>query len=122
MFTPNKRIIDLTLGEFAAFLEEKWNALKSHSKDSPPAKESEFMNVAECAAFTGYKPGYIRQLVFYQKIPYHQNRKPLKFKRSEIIDWMETECKKTIEKRATDFLNNNLLTTNLKKRKKNDDK
>ena len=122
MLSSTTRIIDLTLGEFAAFLEEKWNALKPHSRGSTPTKESEFMNVAECAAFTGYKPGYIRQLVFYNKIPYHKMRKPLKFKRSEIVEWMETECKRTIEKIATDYINNNPLTTNLKKRNKNETK
>ena len=117
MFKPTTRIIDLTLEEFGAFLEEKWKSLKSHIRNHSEAKEPEFMNVEGCATLTGYKPGYIRQLVFKREIPFHKNRKPLKFKRSEIVEWMETECKTTLKKRATDFINNNRLTASLKKTK-----
>jgi excisionase family DNA binding protein len=55
--------------------------------------DSDFMNVKECALLTGYKPDYIRQLVFKRAIPFHKNpkRKPVRFKRFEILAWMATK-------------------------------
>ena len=66
----------------------------------------EFMTIDECAALTGYKPDYIRQMVFKRKIPFHKNpnRKPIRFKRDEILHWMATKKFSPIDELADAYI------------------
>ena len=77
----------MTLGELIEILDQREAVAKTKQNLSSP---KEYMNVSECADLTGYSPEYIRQLVFKRKIPFHKrpDRKPLRFRRSDVIEWM----------------------------------
>ena len=74
-----------------------------------------FLNIDQCATLTGYKPGYIRQLVFKQAIPFFKSkgRKPVRFKEAEILAWMADKKFTPINEQADDYLEvNNLKLKN----------
>ena len=66
----------------------------------------EYMNASECAVLTGYSPDYIRQLVFKRQIPFHKraDRKPVRFKREEIAEWMAGKKYSPITDMADDYI------------------
>lgn len=111
MISKDKKITELTWGEIVADLDERY----SKGTVTPvkqlylnPVSEG-FINVKECAALTGYAEDYIRQLVFKRAIPFHKNpkRKPLRFKRAEILEWMATKKFTPIEQLAEEHMENN---------------
>jgi len=105
--SSNKRIIDFTWAEFTEAFEAQYGHLfKIHSNCPIPRKESqEFINITECATLTGYKPDYIRQLVFRKKIPFYKNpnRKPIRFQRDEVLQWMATKKFVPIDELADNY-------------------
>jgi hypothetical protein len=82
-------MIDITVQELLELLDHRYGTT-SIMKTLPlvASNQPEYLNVEGCAALTGYKPDYIRQLVFQRAIPFYKNRKLLRFLRSEIINWM----------------------------------
>lgn len=113
MIPKDKKITDLTWGEIVADLDERYRkesvARTQKTLLNPDAEE--FLNVKECAALTGYTEDYIRQLVFKRSIPYHKNpkRKPIRFKRYEIIEWMATKKFTPIDEQADNYLTGNVF-------------
>lgn len=107
MIPLTKKIIDLTWGEVVSDLDERYgkNIYLSCAQLGMAAKE--FMSIKDCAALTGYKPDYIRQLVFKRKIPFHKNpnRKPIRFNRDEILQWMATKKFTPIDELAETYVN-----------------
>jgi excisionase family DNA binding protein len=109
MIHPEKRFIDLTWGEVVAELDSRYgqpNAILG-LKGSGQENLTPFINIKECAALTGYKVGYIRQLIFRKEIPFYktENRKPIRFRRSEIQDWLLGKKITPIDERADDYIN-----------------
>jgi excisionase family DNA binding protein len=110
MIPLEKRFIDLTWGEVMAELDSRYSqtnttlGLRSVGSESALAL---FINIKQCAELTGYKEGYIRQLVFKSQIPYYKtpNRKPVRFKRAEIVQWMAGKKFTPTEERADDYIN-----------------
>ena len=106
MILPNKRLIDLTWGEVLDDLDTRYGKKPGilHIQSNPVINE--FMNVAECALLTGYSPGYIRQLIFKRAIPFHKNPKlrPVRFKRTEILEWMASKKFEPINDMAENYL------------------
>ena len=62
--------------------------------------EQKFMDVNECAAYLGYNPYSLRNLVWKDKIPHYKPAGKLLFKITEIDEWIEkggnNEAKNTI--------------------------
>jgi hypothetical protein len=61
---------------------------------------------AEAAAFTGYKPGWVFQLVMARQIPHFKKGHRLLFLESELTAWLLSDRRKTqaelqAEKRPT---------------------
>lgn len=108
MIHPEKRFIDLTWGEVVAELDSRYGrtnaiiGMRSVVENLTP-----FITIKECAEITGYKVGYIRQLVFRKEIPYYktENRKPIRFRRTEIQDWLSGKKITPIDERAEDYIN-----------------
>jgi excisionase family DNA binding protein len=50
---------------------------------------SEFMNINEAAAFTGYTPTALYRKVARRQIPYRKHGWRLLFKRSELLEFLE---------------------------------
>jgi len=119
MITPETRIIDLTIADISSFLDERENAKKIGKKDTSEDKPKKILNVDSVAELTGYTKGYIRQLVFKKEIPYHQRspKSPLKFLRDEILQWMLGNKHTPVKELASEYLDKNELTSNLKKKK-----
>jgi predicted DNA-binding transcriptional regulator AlpA len=104
---PLKRLIDLTWGEVVLELDRRYNSPVSAANHSLAMQGSGvFLNTHECAAITGYTPGYIRQLVFKRDIPFYKskNRKPVRFKESEILLWMADRKFTPIDELADDYV------------------
>jgi predicted DNA-binding transcriptional regulator AlpA len=91
----SKRLMDATLGDLADVLYNM-NLSANNNSAGFQSIEPEFIGIAACSLLTGYKPNYLRQLVFKRAIPFYKakNRKPVRFKRSEILAWMSE--KKTL--------------------------
>ena len=108
MIPLHKKITELTWGDVLTDLDERYGNQNTLNTVVPSNVQvnAEFMGVAECALLTGYKPDYIRQLVFKRAIPFHKNPrlKPLRFKRSEILAWMATKKFSPIDEQAEDYL------------------
>ena len=114
MIDPNTRIIDVTWGQAIQELDARYGLLNSRYGNIMPAKSADtFLNIKDCAALTGYSPGYIRQLVFKRAIPFHKNPnlKPVRFKRDEILAWMGTKKFTPIDEQAEDYISDRALLT-----------
>ena len=99
--------MDATLGDLLDALADM--GFKRETKSEAfQSVQSEMIDVENCSSLTGYTPGYIRQLVFKRAIPFYKgkNRRPVKFKRTEIVSWM-TERKFTpLDEQADNYLHN----------------
>ena len=106
MIPLTKKINELTWGEVVSDLDERYGKNIPLSFAHPAMTTKEFMTIQECAALTGYKPDYIRQMVFKRKIPFHKNpnRKPIRFKREEILHWMATKKFTPIDELADTYI------------------
>lgn len=109
MIPLEKRFIDLTWGEVMAELDVRYsqNNAAFVMKSAGPENLAPFINIKECAELTGYKEGYIRQLVFKSQIPYYKtpNRKPIRFKRAEILQWIAGKKFTPTDERADNYIN-----------------
>ena len=65
-----------------------------------------FLNIDEVSEFIKMKKSSIYQLVYLRKIPYYKRGKLLLFKKSELVQWIESKRIETFEQLA--------LKTNLK--------
>lgn len=101
----SKRLMDATLGDLAEILAGMGFQINGKS-DSFTKVQPELMDVEACSALTGYSAGYIRQLVFKRAIPFYknENRKPVRFKRSEILAWMVEKKFQPIESLADEHI------------------
>ena len=103
-----KRLMDATLGDLADML---FSMISAANNNSPgfQAIEPEFIGIPGCSLLTGYKPDYIRQLVFKKAIPFYKakNRKPVRFKRYEILAWMSEKKHVPLTERADNYLQDN---------------
>ena len=108
MIDTNRRIIDLTWGEIVDELDARYGAgrVGPHVQLNP--EMTVFIGIKECALLTGYTPGYIRQLVFKRAIPFHKSPrlKPVRFKRSEVIEWMAGKKFQPISEMADNYMDN----------------
>jgi len=106
MIPLTKRIYELTLGEVLDAWDARFGTKPSNQHMQSNPILNEFMTLKECASLTGYKPGYIRQLIFKRAIPFHKNPKlkPVRFKRIEILEWMASKKFEPINDMADNYL------------------
>ena len=108
MIPHDKKINELTWGEVMFELDERYKESRNPAIPfQPNPVMQEFINIKVCAELTGYTVGYIRQLVFKREIPFYKGRKPLRFKRSEIQEWMVGRKYTPIEQLAEQHMENN---------------
>jgi len=100
--------MDATLGDLADVLVSMISATNNNSTGLQ-ATEPEFIGIPACSLLTGYKPDYIRQLVFKKAIPFYKakNRKPIRFKRSEILAWMSEKKHVPLSELVENYLQDN---------------
>ena len=65
-----------------------------------------YLNIEEASQFIKMKKTSIYQLVYQRKIPFYKRGKILLFKKSELVNWIESKRFETLEQLA--------LKTNLK--------
>lgn len=94
------------LPQATAFLLEKVeeltisiNEMKQLLKRQTAAKE-EMIGINEACEILSLAKPTVYALVQANKIPYYQPRKMLKFKRTELMEWMEKSRKNRLTKRA----------------------
>ena len=56
-----------------------------------------FLNMDEASEFIKMKKSSVYQLRYQRKIPYHKRGKLLLFKKSELVQWIESRRKETFE-------------------------
>ena len=59
-----------------------------------------FLNIDEASEFIKMKVSSIYQLKYQGKIPYYKRGKLLLFKKSELVNWIESRRMETLEKLA----------------------
>ncbi len=59
-----------------------------------------FLNIDETSEFIKMKVSSIYQLKYQGKIPYYKRGKLLLFKKSELVNWIESSRKETFENLA----------------------
>jgi predicted DNA-binding transcriptional regulator AlpA len=113
MIPTEKKIAELTWGEIISDLDERYGKASFFTSLERPA--SEFLNIKQCAAVTGYKENYIRQLIFKRAIPFYKtaNLKPVRFKKCEILAWMSERKFTPIQEQAEDYLQSTKIKTKL---------
>ncbi len=120
MISKNTKITELTWGDILTDLDERYGQKKGVQPTLLQSNSfaTEFINIKECSLLTGYTPGYIRQLVFKRAIPFHKNPKlkPLRFKRTEILEWMTTKKFTPIQEQADNYIENNYSFTKDKRK------
>src|SRR5688572_29471277 len=98
MITNDKRLVDLTVAELKILLEEA----KRNSEPSSPATSRQW-NIADIAGMelaleiTGLKKPTIYALVSKSRIPHMKKGKKLFFSRKELIEWIKTGKRMTVD-------------------------
>lgn len=102
----NKRFIDAYFSDFLELMDRRY-LRRDEKSNTLQAAPTEYINIKACAELTGYKEGYIRQLIFKSQIPYYKtpNRKPIRFKRAEIVQWMAGKKFTPTDERADNYIN-----------------
>ncbi len=102
----NKRFIDAYFSDFLELMDQRY-LRRDEIRNTLQTPPTEYINIKACAELTGYKEGYIRQLVFKSQIPYYKtpNRKPIRFKRAEIVQWIFGKKITPTDERADDYIN-----------------
>ena len=77
-------------------LESKLNHLLSLQESSDPTKGNELMNINEVASFLDESVHTIYNRTSNRTIPFYKKGKKLLFKKSEILDWLDSKRKMTI--------------------------
>ena len=104
------RVIDLTVTQLLEIMDARYSGKDSTViQGGAKPSQSEYMDIAQCAELTGYSIGYLRQLIHKRKLPFHKkpNFKPVRFLRSEILEWMGGKKYTPIDEMADDYISNN---------------
>lgn len=110
MIDPETRLIDMKWGNVLSELDQRYGPQKSSVINMIAAENSKvFITIKECAELTQYRIGYLRQLVFRKAIPFYKapGRKPIRFKRSEILEWISSKKFVPINEQAENYLTEN---------------
>lgn len=70
------------------------------------SQENDLVKVGEIATLTGFKQGYIYELVRNGAIPHHRVGRSLRFSKKEVLDWIKTgkhEKREATEKYVADY-------------------
>lgn len=108
MKQDKRRLIDLSVDEFFTAMEERnQHHAKKYNDQTIILAGDRNIKVKECAKITGYKEGYVRQLVFKKAIPYFkQNNRSLRFSYNEIVAWTQLRKHMPIEEAAQRYIEN----------------
>ena len=93
-------IFNLTISELLAIIDEAVrNAIRNLkcTKSCAQTVQNEIMNLSETAELTHLSKSTVYGLVSQRKIPFFKQGKILRFKRSELMAWIESGRKKTIQ-------------------------
>ncbi len=107
-YNLEKPLFTLTIGEYInlnkqlmSFHEQHHNRLSTAQQE---AKKNEIL-IDEASKLTGLAISTIRTKCHLNEIPFHKPKgtKLLRFKRNELIDWMNSNKFKTISEEENDF-------------------
>ena len=62
--------------------------LKNQKNPTQPIQNQKLVKIEEAAIITGYKKGYIYELVFRNTIPFVKRGRSLRFDSDELENWM----------------------------------
>jgi len=107
MITQNPfEVLDARLTNIEALLQD----IKTTYTSPAPAEEelTDIIKIAEAETETGYKKGYIYELVSKKAIPYHKVGNSLRFSRSELRSWIRAGrpaiLQQAVENMATNYV------------------
>ncbi len=64
--------------------------LKKEETESPNVKQPKLVKIDEAARITGYKKGYIYELIFRNAIPHIKRGRSIRFDPEELDAWMRS--------------------------------
>ena len=88
------------LPQATAFLLEKVEELTISINEMKKLLKEEMIGINEACEILSLAKPTVYALVQANKIPYYQPGKMLKFKRTELMEWMEKSRKKPIDKES----------------------
>jgi excisionase family DNA binding protein len=99
-------LIDQRLSNIEALLRE---LIATHHTPAPAEEElQDIIKIAEAVTETGFKKGYIYELVSKKAIPYHKVGNSLRFSRSELRSWIKAGrpaiLQQAVENMATNYI------------------
>ena len=107
MITQNPfEVLDARLTNIEALLQD----LKTTHTTPAPAEEElpDIIKIAEAETETGFKKGYIYELVSKKAIPYHKVGNSLRFSRNELRAWIKAGrpaiLQQAVENMATNYI------------------
>ena len=118
-YNLEKPLFTLTIGEYIS-LNKHLNSQqeKNHSQYQPIPSSQELNDILidEASKMTGLAVSTIRTKCHFNEIPYHKPKgtKLLRFKRSELMEWMATNKSKTSSEVENDI---NIYLTSKRKKK-----
>ena len=68
-----------------------------------PVSEDEYIDLSEAARLTGFAETTIYGLTSKREIPHYKPGKKLRFKRSELIEWLESHRQMTREELISNY-------------------
>ena len=79
-----------------------------HTPAAPEEELQDIIKIAEAETETGFKKGYIYELVSKKAIPYHKVGNSLRFSRSELRSWIRAGrpaiLQQAVENMATNYI------------------
>ena len=84
-------MINFPIEDLQTVITDCVNACLKHSHPAPtPAEEqTDLIKIKEAETETGYKRGYIYELVSKRAIPFHKVGASLRFSRKELTQWIK---------------------------------
>lgn len=86
---PSRVLIVVDANELSAIVQE---AVEKAVSERP--RIAEWLGPEDVAGMTGYQKSYISELVRHRGLPCHRAGRKMRFRRSEVREWMEKYGKK----------------------------
>jgi excisionase family DNA binding protein len=89
-------------------VSESFQNIKQQAQPEAKEEQPDLIKIAEAEAETGFKKGYIYELVSKQAIPFHKRGHSLRFSRKELRDWIKAGrpaiLQQAVENMATEHI------------------
>ncbi len=102
-------MINFPIEDLQTIIVDCVNACLKHSQPTTQVEEqADLIKIAEAATETGYRRGYLYELVSKRTIPFHKVGASLRFSRNELRNWIKAGrpaiLQQAVENMATEHI------------------